>query len=237
MSDLRVIADEFQDGAHGYFSTNYMVLKDSAIRAIEDLKGKTVAVNGIGSGTDILMQAVLLKHGLVAKRDYTEVEASPFNMRAMLAEHKIDLGTLALPAVNDPEVQKIARPLFYAKDGLGASEFSFWAMHDAFLRANRAAVVDLLEDYVRMMRWYMDPANHAEAVAILARVMKMPPETFDSWIFTQRDWYRDHNAMVDVAALQRNIAAQKDLGFLKTDLDIAKNVDLAPLEEAVKRVP
>src|SRR6476619_10952 len=40
--DLRVIADEFQDGVPGYFSTEFYVLKDSPIQKVEDLKGKVV---------------------------------------------------------------------------------------------------------------------------------------------------------------------------------------------------
>src|SRR6516165_6913535 len=45
LQDLRIIADEFQDGADGYYSAQFMVLKDGPIKKIEDLKGKIVAVN------------------------------------------------------------------------------------------------------------------------------------------------------------------------------------------------
>src|SRR5215813_4860143 len=38
MDDLRVIADEFQDGVPGYFSNEFLVLKDSGINKVEDLK-------------------------------------------------------------------------------------------------------------------------------------------------------------------------------------------------------
>ena len=45
LDDLRVIADEFQDGVPGYYSQEYMVLSDGPIKKIEDLKGKVVAIN------------------------------------------------------------------------------------------------------------------------------------------------------------------------------------------------
>src|SRR5262245_16228293 len=48
LTDLRVIADEFQDGAPGYFSNQYWVRKDSGINKIEDLKGKVLATNSLG---------------------------------------------------------------------------------------------------------------------------------------------------------------------------------------------
>ena len=64
LSDLRIIADEIQDGAPGYYSAPYFVRKDSGIDKIEDMKGKVAATNGLGSGVDIVMRAALHKHGL-----------------------------------------------------------------------------------------------------------------------------------------------------------------------------
>jgi ABC-type nitrate/sulfonate/bicarbonate transport system substrate-binding protein len=48
LSDLRIIADEIQDGAPGYYSGPYFVRKDSGIDKIEDMKGKVAATNGLG---------------------------------------------------------------------------------------------------------------------------------------------------------------------------------------------
>jgi len=41
MNDLRIIADEFQDGVEGYYSDEFFVLKESPIRSIKDLRGRT----------------------------------------------------------------------------------------------------------------------------------------------------------------------------------------------------
>src|SRR5215475_9781104 len=75
MDDLRVIADEFQDGNAGFYSNEFMVLADGPIKKIEDLKGRPVATNAAGSAVDIAMRAMLRKHGLENRRDYTIVEA------------------------------------------------------------------------------------------------------------------------------------------------------------------
>src|ERR1700756_4308937 len=74
MDDIRLIANELEDGVPGYATTHFMVLKDSPIKTIEDLKGKVVATNGIGSGLDIAMRYILKQHKLEEKRDYTDVE-------------------------------------------------------------------------------------------------------------------------------------------------------------------
>src|SRR6185437_993217 len=86
MEDLRIIADEFQDGVEGYFTEPYLVRRDSGIDKIEDLKGKVIATNGIGSGVDMAMRAMLRRHGLDDKRDYSVVEVQFPNMKAVLMD-------------------------------------------------------------------------------------------------------------------------------------------------------
>ena len=88
LDDLRIIADEFQDGVDGYYSQEYMVLKDGPIQKVEDLKGKVVATNAAGSAVDVAMRAMLRKHGLEDKRDYTVIEAPFPTMRAMLGREE-----------------------------------------------------------------------------------------------------------------------------------------------------
>ena len=90
LDDIRVIADEFQDGTPGYFTTQFYVRKDSGINKVEDLKGKVVASNGGGSAVDIALRAMLKKHGLEEKRDYTMIEAPLPAMAAMLFDKKAD---------------------------------------------------------------------------------------------------------------------------------------------------
>src|SRR5580692_3442401 len=59
MDDIRVISDDFQDGANGYYSNEFDVLADGPIKKIEDLKGKIVATNSAGAGVDVAMRAML----------------------------------------------------------------------------------------------------------------------------------------------------------------------------------
>lgn len=235
MEDLRVIADEFQDGNPGYYSNEFMVLKDGPITKVEDLKGKVVGTNAAGSAVDVAMRNMLHKHGLQDKRDYTVVEAPFPTMRAMLAEKKVDLAPAVLPYSLDPELRKIARPLFTTADAVGVSQFTMLVARKPFIDKNRAAMVDFMEDTMRIVRWYLDPANHKEVEAICARLTKRPPEQF-SWVFTNRDNYRDPGMKPDLVALQRGVDVLKDLGFIKARLDVNKYADLSLVDEAAKRL-
>jgi sulfonate transport system substrate-binding protein len=235
LDDLRVICDEFQDGVSGYYSQEYMVLKDSPIQKIEDLKGKVLATNAEGSAVDVAMKAMLHQHGLENKRDYTVVEAPFPAMKAMLAEKKVDLIPAVLPFSYDPELQKIARDLFVQKDAVGITDMVVWQARKPFIDQNRAVMVDFMEDTLRIVHWYLDPANHDAATQILADLVKRPQATFD-WAFTNRDVYHDHNLMPNLTALQKNIDMTRDLGFIKSSFDVKKYSDLSLVEEAAKRL-
>ncbi len=235
MDDIRVISDDFQDGVAGYATNQFDVLAEGPIKTIEDLKGKIVATNSMGSGVDVAMRAMLRKHGLEANRDYTVIEAPFPAMKAMLAERKADLIPAVLPFSLDPELKKIARPLFTSADAIGVSQFVMWSARKPFIDAHRAALVDFLEDTMRIEHWYLDPKNHDAAAAIASQLTKQPPERF-GWLFTKQDYYRSSDMMPNLDALQKNVDMTKDLGFVKASFDVKTHSDLSLIEEAAKRL-
>jgi sulfonate transport system substrate-binding protein len=235
MDDIRVIADDFQDGVDDYWTIRYDVLKDGPIKKVEDLKGKVLATNAEGSAVDIAMKAMLHQHGLENKRDYTVIEAPFPAMKAMLAEHKVDLIPAVLPFALDPELQRVSNTLFTAKDAIGKSEFVSFQARKPFIDAHRAALVDWLEDTLRILHWYTDPKNHDEAAQIAAGFLKAPPERL-SWVFTKTDTYRDPNMLPDLDALQKNVDLTKELGYAQASFDVKKYSDLSMVEEAAQRL-
>src|SRR6516162_2567576 len=142
LEDLRIVGDQFKDGTEGHYSNQFFVLRDSPIQKVEDLKGKIVATNAAGSAVDIAMHAMLRKHGLEDKRDYTVVEAPFPTMKAMLTQKKADLASFVAPFSFDPELKQRghADDRVGRADGLPAEEPR---RHGRFLggfRAGRALV-------------------------------------------------------------------------------------------------
>jgi NitT/TauT family transport system substrate-binding protein len=236
MDDLRVIGDDFQDGVGDHYSNEYLVLKDSAINKVEDLKGQVIATNAAGSAVDIAMRAMLRKHGLEEKRDYTMVEAAFPTMGNMLTGKKAALIPGVIPFSLNPDLRNATRVLFTQKEAIGETQMIVFVARKGFIDKNRAAMVDMMEDMTRIARWYLDPANHKEAVAIAARVTKQPPERFDPWLFSAKDYYRDPNMKPNLTALQTNINTQKQLGFIRSDFDVKQHADLSLIEEAAQRL-
>jgi NitT/TauT family transport system substrate-binding protein len=66
--------------------------------------------------------------------------------------------------------------------------------------------------------------------------MNLPQSTFDAWLFTKKDYYRDPAGRIDVVALQRTYNVQKELGFLKSSIEAARYIDLSVIGDAGKRL-
>jgi len=212
-----------------------MVRNDSGIAKVEDLKGKIAAINGIGGGQDIFMRVMLRRHKLEYPGDYTIVEAQFPNMKALLADKKVDLIVGVKPFTMDPGLQAIAHDLFTQRDAVGMTDFLFLTARTGFIAKNRAALVDFFEDDIRATRWYVDPANHDAAIAIVSSFIKVPPERL-GWVFTHDDLYRDKRLHPDLAAIQKNVDLLQGFGFIKEHIDVAKHADLSLVEGAAKRV-
>jgi sulfonate transport system substrate-binding protein len=236
LTDLRVIADSFQDAVGAYDINQYVVLKDGPIQKVEDLKGKVLATNGIGSSGDMAMRVMLGRHGLDPRKDVNIVEAAFPSMKAMLAQKKADLITSIPPFSLDPAMQELGRSLFSQKTSMGQTQLGMLVARQGFLEKSRGSVIDYLEDLIRAIRWYSDAAHHDEAVDIVADFTKQPKAQL-GFLFTPKgDYYRDPNGIPDVKALQSNVDTAHALGFLKSQLDVTPYVDLGYVREAAARL-
>jgi len=102
MNDLRLIGVATRDGYQDYFTRPFAVLADSPIKKVEELKGKVIGDNSIGGAMDIGMRAMLKRHGLEDKRDYTVVEIEFPNMMSALTAKRVDMGFLTTPFSVEP---------------------------------------------------------------------------------------------------------------------------------------
>ena len=61
------------------------------------------------------------------------------------------------------------------------------------------------------------------------------PERFD-WAFTERDYYHDASMLPNLDALTANVAMMKDLGFVRSSIEVQKYSDLSIVKEAAARL-
>ncbi len=233
--DERLVADVVGDGMNGYFSGTYIVRADAPINKVEDLKGKRVAINTIGSAADQAMRTMLHRHGL-KDSDFTTVETNFANMPAMIEDAKVDM-IIVLPqfagGVLDNPKYKV---LFTGRDAVGPTQAVMWAIRSEVIKAHRAELVDFFEDHIRARRWFLDPKNHDAALAITSDVTKLPKEKLE-FAFTKGDFYRSPDARPDIASVQKEINESVELKVLPKQVEISpQHADLSLIEEAKKRI-
>jgi NitT/TauT family transport system substrate-binding protein len=233
LDDVRVITEGWQDGIQGHYSSVFLVRKDSPIKTVDYLKGKVVAVNAFGGALDIAARAMMRLHHLEANKDYSIVEAAFPDLDPMLEKEKVDLISLSLPFSEIAQARGGVRTLFRMEDVFGTTQMLFNVARASFLDKNRAALSDFFADYVRAQRWLLDPANHDQAIELVAEFNKRPGKVY-SYLFTDRDDYRDPNARPNLEALQRNMDQLNRLGILKSHVDVRRHADLGFVDAAAK---
>jgi ABC-type nitrate/sulfonate/bicarbonate transport system substrate-binding protein len=96
--------------------SHFWLMGQPQIRTIADLKGKSVAVNAVGSPTDFTMQEILKRHGLTAYRDVSFVAIGNSSQRfAALASGTVQ-SALVSPPFNLKAAQMGYRKLADATD-------------------------------------------------------------------------------------------------------------------------
>ena len=164
---------------------------------------------GIGGAADFGLRAVLKKHGLVDKRDYTLTEAAFPTLVGLLLSGKADLVAMTAPLVYDPKLKANARALFNLESELGPIQQLVTAAREGFIAQQRATLVDFFEDYLISLQWFHHPANRAEAIRILANFTRglLPKSQFAGWALDKGDFYHEPWARPNIPALQpRDVA-------------------------------
>jgi NitT/TauT family transport system substrate-binding protein len=231
--DVRVVGDTFHDNGKDHFASPFTVLRSSGINKIEDLKGKRIGSNAIGSASDSAMRTLLKRHGLGSK-DFNTIETAFGNMPAMLMAGKIDMAPI-LPQFTRLVDKSKTKVLFTMRDAVGAQQTISWVMRAGFIAKNRAALVDYWEDHIRSLRWFLDPANHDAAIKYVMDYTKQPRESVD-YAFTENDYYRSPDARPSIAGLKRGVEQAVESGVIPKAIDITPYVDLSLIEEAKKRI-
>lgn len=233
--DLQVVADIIQDG-HGHHSDTWLVKAAAPIHKVEDLKGKRIATNAIGSAADTAMRDLLLQHGLRDRRDYAVIQAAFSAMPSLLEKGEVDCAPILNPFYQIMMKTGKYRGLFDAYQIFGNWQAVFLASRATFMDQHKDAVADFIEDWVRSRRWFMDKANRQAAIRIIARFMHLPDSDL-GYLFSDQDYYRDPWSVPNVPGIQKPIDAAYKVGVLKQTIQVAPDyANLSFVTEAKKRI-
>ena len=143
------------------------------INAYADLRGKTVVVDAPNTAFALLLYKALKDAGL-NKGDYTvkPVGGTTARLEAM---------TNAAAAVLNPPFTFRAGEAGLKDMGTATKAVGAYQSDGAFImrdwaKANSDALVRYISAYVEGRRWALDPANKAEAIALMSERLKLTPQ-------------------------------------------------------------
>jgi ABC-type nitrate/sulfonate/bicarbonate transport system substrate-binding protein len=201
--DLKMIASISRESKRGFY-TLFMVREDSPIKTMQDLKGKTISINGFSGSGHLWTRVALEKNGL--KQSDVTIVPLPF---AALAQHDGGVRTLYTSKDAAPEEEELV----------------ILIGHDEFLRQNRPAIEAMLSDLVIVIKYYAEHPKESREALIKAKLVNVDPAVY----LTMSDYYRDPGARLDTEALARMQELQIAAGFQKKRADLSKYVDLSYL--------
>lgn len=148
-----------------------VVPKDSPIKTIKDLVGKSVAVNRGGTGEYLLTRA-LEKAGVPAS-EVKKAYLSPPDSAAAMSQNKVDAWAAWSTFYPVAQVQLGARILASAGD-IESENSVVYVVRSDFAKANPAAVGILLKTMQEANAW--SQAHRDEAAAIWVKELKVAPD-------------------------------------------------------------
>ncbi|HXF33443.1 MAG TPA: ABC transporter substrate-binding protein [Candidatus Acidoferrales bacterium] len=153
-------------------ATLLCVAKDSPLRSVKDLEGKTVGLNGLRTLAEIsTRETVRLAGGDPSKVSFVEISPS-------LAVPALLRGTVAAAIVSEPfitlagtDIRRFAKPY----DAVAKSFYiNGWFAKQSWLSENAATARKLTQAIYDAARW--TNGHHDESAPVLVKYLKLDPE-------------------------------------------------------------
>jgi NitT/TauT family transport system substrate-binding protein len=197
------------------------------VRTIRDLKGKSVAVDSIGSGMHMFLSTMLAYVGLDPRRDVQWVAREPAVSMQLLAEAKVDAYLAFAPEPQALRAKKIGHVLVNTATDKPWSQYFVRQNPFATKRALRAllkAADFCAQDPARAARYVTDKGYIANYDYTLQTLRELPYKVWRT--YNPEDTLRFHSLRL------------RDLGLIKTDPNtlVSKAADWRFLRELRKEL-
>lgn len=190
----------------GFYRPMFWLYARPEIRALSALKGKKVAVSGLGSGPATLLLEHLKKHGIDGGRDLTILSLGLTPTRfAALANGSVDAAILIPPFTFAAEEGGFRELVSFIKEDFVELQGSI-ILRDELLKTEPALVEKFIRGTVKGLRYARE--NRAATIQILARNVRT------SEVLAAKDYDGGRGAMtVDGTVDEKMQRAYLDLGL------------------------
>ena len=196
----------------------YALLAKPAIKALTDLKGKTVIVGGAKDITRIFVDRMLQTAGLKSG-EFDLVYAGATNARfSALQSGAVDAAILTAPFnfyAESAGFSNLGFTFDYVKD----MPFAGMAVNRSWATANPGVAKRFLDVFVESIAWFEDTRNRDEAVKMMTDISKLKKEDVErAYDFLREKKLFEPTGKVSRAKLQSVIDALRELGDVQGQL-------------------
>jgi ABC-type nitrate/sulfonate/bicarbonate transport system substrate-binding protein len=235
--EAKVPADFDLTIVFGVSSGFVSIISAPPMTTLAALKGKRVCVDALTTGYAFITYD-LLERAHVGLNEVTVVSAGGTDLRfKAFMEGKCE-ATLTLAPFDSIAVERGYHRLVGATEAYGAYQGTVAAVRASWAREHRGTVVAFTRAFKAAVDWLYDPANRAEALAILAAgEPQLPPaqieQSFNAMIGSD-GFYRDLRP--NDTGLRRVLALREKYGKpAKALTEPGKYMDLDYYDEAMRR--
>jgi len=160
----------------GEGSQNELVVQPE-IKALEELRGKTLIVDAPNTAYALQMKKILLLNGLTAGKDY-EIKpfgATPQRLVAM-REQKDFAGSMLGPPVSLVAKREGFVSLGSVQQLIGPYQAAGFFTQRAWAKDHRELLIAFLSACIEAQRWLLNPANKQQVIDLLATQYHLAPE-------------------------------------------------------------
>jgi len=148
--------------------------RESGIRSIADIKGKKIAVTGVGSTTDYAARAILTHHHVDPDKEVTILAVGSESVFPALQKGSVDAAVLWAPGFAVAEklgmvrIQSLADILDLPGSGVVVS--------DQLIKENALLIKKFLRATLKGFQYVHDPKNRDEIINAIAKDFSLEPD-------------------------------------------------------------
>lgn len=216
---ITTIAIDMWDAHPDYFSVPVYSLPDSDITEPEDLEGRSVAVNAVGSGVHSVYLKMFEQVGIDHEEDVEFIEQGFPTFIPGLEDGIFDAaifpGLFAVNARNQGLTE-----VFNTRDAFSEElqpyPYNFTTATNRAIDNKEDEIQAWMDDFQGVVE-YMEN-NRDEVVSLAAEHFELPEEQVDSFLLTENDYYRDFE--IDLESLQGITDEMHNLGLTDEQVDM-----------------
>jgi ABC-type nitrate/sulfonate/bicarbonate transport system substrate-binding protein len=208
---------------------------DLGVRAAADLKGKRIAVTGLGSTTYYATRKVVERLGLDADRDVRILSVG--DIWPALAGGAVEAGLIRPPFTHMADKMGMVR-LGYVGDAI-QMPMSGLVTSERLIQQQTELVRRFIRGTVKGLRFFLDKKNQSESITALNRVTPMEPEvakqTYDFYYgIMTNDGVPSERSLIDDFELSRLMLPKTEIQNVTRQQAEQKMYDFRLLREIIK---